>query len=291
MTSDGGGDPDPAVGSDVPAKALWAQVLGGSALRSTADGTDGYRDHSFGLVFGGDHQISPDILAGVALSWVRGFAQGVDGSAGNATKLDSYQMTGYGTYRQEAAFVDGQLGFGFNQYSQSRRLDAFGSTAGAKFGGRQYLAKATVGYDVAAAGVVVTPLAGLQWIRAVNDGYSESGAGQADLTVDARGFNALSSELGGKVVFTAETDWGPLSPDIKVTWGHDYTRGPIATSGLLGGATFATTAARPSPDGAKLSLGTTLEQKDGLSLRLEYDGELRAGYQSHVGLIRLRMEF
>ena len=63
---------------------------------------------------------------------------------------------------QKAAFVDGQLGFGYNQYNESRRLDAFASTATARFGGRQYLAKATVGYDVATQNLVVTPLAGLR---------------------------------------------------------------------------------------------------------------------------------
>jgi uncharacterized protein with beta-barrel porin domain len=72
---------------------------------------------------------------------------------------------------------------------------------------------------------------------------------------------------------------------------HDYTHGPIATSGVIGGETFVVSIPRIAADGARLRAGVTLDRSDRLSFRLEYDGELRSGYQSHTGLFKLLWKF
>jgi hypothetical protein len=76
-----------------------------------------------------------------------------------------------------------------------------------------------------------------------------------------------------------------------VEWIHDYTQGPIATSGLMGGEAFASTTPRVTPDGARIGLAATLNSDGDWSFRTEYEGELRAGYQSHTGLIKAIIGF
>ncbi|MDY0241413.1 MAG: autotransporter domain-containing protein [Rhodospirillaceae bacterium] len=276
-----------ATGSESHDRALWGQVLGGGARRGSTADADGYTLGSFGLAAGLDHRFTPSIMGGAALSWVRTWSQGRDDSTGSSSILDSYQLTFYGTYRIDRAFVDGQLGVGWNEFDQKRAIPFLGTTAAAQYSGQQYLAKATVGYDVPVAGnVTVTPLASLRWLRSVTDSYDETRAGAANLSVDRRGVNSLSQDLGGKVSWSLPTDFGILKPEMRLAWVHDYTRGPIATSGLIGGESFAVSVPRSSANGARIGLAASLSGNDSVSFRFDYEGELRTRYQSHTGLVK-----
>lgn len=276
-----------AAGSESYQDALWGQVMGGSAVRSGSADADGYRIKQFGLAFGIDHMISDSLMGGAALSWVRGISHGADGSE-TFSILDSYQATAYGTWRSGRLFLDGQAGIGLNRFHQKRDIDFLSETATADYGGEQYLLRGQTGYDVPFKGdIKVTPLAGLTFLRAVNDGYTETGAGTADLTVDRHGSNSLAHDLGAKVSWATDTGWGRLRYDVRVEWIHDYRQSAITTNGSIDGAAFASTTSRLDPDGAQLGLGLTLDRNDALSIRAEYTGELRESYQSHVGSVKL----
>ncbi|MEA4839241.1 MAG: autotransporter outer membrane beta-barrel domain-containing protein, partial [Rhodospirillaceae bacterium] len=276
-----------ATGSASHDRALWGQVLGGGARRGSTADADGYTLGSFGLATGLDHRFTSSTMGGAALSWVRTWSQGRDDSTGSSSILDSYQLTFYGTYRIDRAFVDGQLGVGWNEFDQKRAIPFLGTTAAAQYSGQQYLAKATVGYDVPVAGnVTVTPLASLRWLRSVTDSYDETRAGAANLSVDRRGINSLSQDLGGKVSWSLPTDFGILKPEMRLAWVHDYTRGPIATSGLIGGESFAVSVPRSSANGARIGLAASLSGNDSVSFRFDYEAELRTRYQSHTGLVK-----
>lgn len=276
-----------ATGSASHDRALWGQVLGGGARRGGTADADGYTLGSFGLATGLDHRFTPSAMGGAALSWVRTWSQGRGDSTGSSSILDSYQLTFYGTYRIDRAFIDGQLGVGWNEFDQKRAIPFLGTTAAAQYSGQQYLAKATLGYDVPVAGnVTVTPLASLRWLRSVTDSYDETRAGAANLSVDRRGVNSLSQDLGGKVTWSLPTDFGTLRPEVRLAWVHDYTHGPIATSGLIGGESFAVSVPRSSANGARIGLAASLSGNDSVSFRFDYEGELRARYQSHTGLVK-----
>jgi uncharacterized protein with beta-barrel porin domain len=90
---------------------------------------------------------------------------------------------------------------------------------------------------------------------------------------------------------TVPTAWGLFTPEFKLLWAHDLTHGDIATAATLGGVSFATAAPRAAQDGAQLMLAATLKQSDALSLRAEYDGDLRTGYQSHTGVLKFSWDF
>ena len=51
------------------------------------------------------------------------------------------------------------------------------------------------------------------------------------------------------------------------------------------------TTPRIAADGARIGVAATLVKSDRLSFRAEYDGERRAGYQSHTGLLKVLWQF
>lgn len=276
-----------AAGSDAYQRALWGQVLGGGAIRGGDAEADGYRMKEFGLATGVDHRIADNLMSGVALSWVRAYASGGETSARNAT-LDSYMLTSYGAYHLGQVFFDGQAGVGYNQFHQKRGITFLGRTATADFGGEHYHLRGRAGYDIpVGGGVTATPLAGLTFLRSVTEGYTETGAGVADLTVKRQGASNLAHDIGGKVSWSLDTGLGRLKPEVRAEWVHDYRQAAITTSGSLDGAAFASSTPRNSPDGAQIGLAATLDGTDTLSFRTEYDAELRSNYQSHTGMLKL----
>jgi uncharacterized protein with beta-barrel porin domain len=283
-----------AAGSGARDSALWVHLLGNGARRDSVAGFDGYRSSDAGLIAGVDHLFTPEMLGGVAVSGLRGSLPGIDSANAQSATLDSYQLTFYGTYRHGRAFIDGQLGAGWNQFSQSRSIAFLGETASASFDGQQYLAHALAGYDFPVGGMggmVVTPLVGLGWLHARNGAYSETGAGAADLSVKGQALNGLAREFGVKTTWSFATEFGQLVPEVTAKWVHDYTHGPIAISGAIGGETFAVAVPRIAADGARIGAAATLKSSNRVSLGVEYNGELRAGYRSHTGRIRTRWQF
>ena len=294
LSGDEGAPVGAAAGSQVSRGAFWGQFLGGYARRDTGSGSSGYSASSYGMLFGADAHLSPDVVAGLALSWLRSTAHGKSDATGDRTQVDSYQATAYGTWRPDAGplYVEGLAGLGINAYDQRRSIDFTGTNALSNYNGLQYQAKLGVGYDIpVAAGLTATPVASLRFVRVENEDYKESGAGTANLSVDKQNFNSVESELGGKLAYAFATPWGRTTGDARAVWLHDYTHGPIATSAAIGGSSFVTTTDRPAENGARLTLGLSLEPADGVSVRLEYEGELRSDYQSHTGLLTLRSEF
>lgn len=280
-----------AAGSSPHAWGLWGQVLGGAAFRDGNRDADGYKASHVGLVTGLDHQFNGTTMGGLAVSWVRGWSWGTGDSSGSYTGMDSYQLTGYGLHRFGRAFVDGQAGLGYNTFDQTRAIGFLGQRAKAKYNGQQYLLKVGTGYDFPVDGdLVVTPLAGLRYLRAVTDHYDESGS-SANLSVDRRGVNSLTHDIGAKLSWKLDSAWGRLVPEIRLAWTHDYVQGPIASSGIIGGQIFSSTVSRTNPDGGKLNLALTLDGTDDFSLRAEYEGEVRPDYQSHTGLLKAAWEF
>jgi outer membrane autotransporter protein len=210
--------------------------------------------------------------------------------------VGSYQLTAYSVWRPDWAdkrlSVDGQVGFGYNHYDQRRAIAFLGARADANYGGEQYLGKVTVGYELPVnSDLTLTPQYSLRAVRLTNHAYDEHDAGIADMAVGAVKADSLTQEVGAKLDMAFSTGLGRLAPDLRVAWVHDYLNGPIASTGVLGGVSFVSTTGRPEADGVALGLGATLQQGDGVSLRLEYTGELRRSYQSHGGMLRASWAF
>ena len=84
---------------------------------------------------------------------------------------------------------------------------------------------------------------------------------------------------------------GVAIPSLKLGWGHTYNNGPVAISGLLAGVAFASSSARPSPDGALIGAGLVLQKGGRVRVGFEYQGDLRRDFQSHTGSVKLTWKF
>jgi outer membrane autotransporter protein len=281
-----------AAGNDTAQSALWGQFLGGSAHLAGSSDNDGFTSKSFGLTSGFDHMITPNLLGGVALSWLRSWTDGSNDSSGSTQRLDSYQLTAYSTYRLGRLALDGQVGVGWNHFDQKRNVSFLGQTASADYDGQQYMARARAGYDFSVgANTTLTPFASLRWIHARNESYDESGAGSANLSVDAQNSDVVTQELGTRAQWQFDTAYGTLSPEISAAWVHDYTDSAQTSTGQIGGAAYSVETEGLPSDGVHIGAALSLAATDSTDIRLQYDGELRPGYQSQTATLKASWNF
>ena len=282
-----------AAGSGGSKLALWMQVMGGYSNRGTTATVDGYSSRSGGMMIGMDYNLSPTAVVGIGTSMLQGRTNTGGVTTGSTTSLTNYSVTAYGSWQfRPDSFVFGQAGGGSNSFTQRRRIGFLGATARSQFSGDQMQVKGGLGHDVHLTdSVTLTPMATLQYLRADTQGYGETGAGLANLRVNRSGVDALVHEVGARVSGRLETPLGMMLPEARLSWTHDYIAGPIAATGQMAGASFFSTTPRLAPNGARLNLASTLLYSDRLTVRAEYQGDLRSNYQAHTGLVRASLAF
>jgi uncharacterized protein with beta-barrel porin domain len=273
---------------------MWGKLVGAEA-HDTAGQTTQFDASTYGLVFGADLIRSKDAMVGVAVSWLDSRVDGKGDVQGSNSHLSSYQVTAYGSMRPEGygghVVIDGQLAFGYNRYDQQRQIDFLGVRAHATFNGEQYLASGAIGYAFTSGAGEITPYTGLSEAHISNKGYSETGAGIADLAVRSLDTDTLIQETGVKFDGAWDTGLGHVTPTFRIGWAHQYTDGPISVGGTLAGVAFTSTSVRPNADGAAIGLGATLERSGNMKIGLEYQGDLRSNFQSHTGAVKVTFNF
>lgn len=80
-----------------------------------------------------------------------------------------------------------------------------------------------MGYALVGKVATLTPYGGFSEAHLVNRGYSETGAGVADLRVAGVSTDTFSTQFGLKLDSGYDWAWGKILPSLKLGWTHDYT--------------------------------------------------------------------
>src|SRR5690606_2563887 len=103
-------------------RGLWVRGLGGFGSLDDSDNASG-ADYRFGgLVLGADGRVSDELVAGVALGYLR---TDVDAAAADLD-LDSFQLAGYGGWRHQAYYLQGVASVGYHGIDAVRGVTAGG---------------------------------------------------------------------------------------------------------------------------------------------------------------------
>jgi outer membrane autotransporter protein len=273
----------------------WVKTFGSIADQGDRDGIAGYDSHTYGVTFGMDHKVTDTVRVGGALSYAKTDVDGND--AGNSqTDVDSYQVAVYGSYEPGVYFVEGQLGYSFNNVDSTREL-TFGGlnrTAKGSYDVDQYTASVAAGLPMKSDGFTITPKAGLFYSYSNGDSYTETGAGGLNLTVDTGSTSVLEGSLGGSVAYDYKVDGGMLRPEVRAAVLYDFIGDEAsATSHFAGsGATFTTNGADVAQFGGTMGVGLGYTTADGVwEVRGDYDAELRSDYVAHTGMLTGRINF
>jgi outer membrane autotransporter protein len=258
----------------------WGAWIGLTGTNGDQDSRDGYIGHDYrtnGSVFGLDYRLNPNVLIGatggttdtdIDLDWSRG-----DGD------ISSYFGSLYGTWFTPWAYVEGIASFGRSEVDSKRRVRVGSIMRQAR---ANYDSSVWSGFTEAGLRVpvlkrsTVEPFGSLSYIRLVEDGFNESGAGSANMNVGGRNTDSLRSALGVRLQSRRRGTRGLWIGELSTAWSHDFDiddralhtgyQGAIPSAFSLDGRNVARNGVLV---GANLSLNTTRGVNISLNLGLE----------------------
>lgn len=288
-----------ATGESASDTALWGQAFGGKATQDQHDGTSGYSANYNGLLFGSDHQINDAWRVGGLISYANTSVDGRDDNAGSSVNLKSYGLIPYASYTADDWYLNLSGGVVQHKYNTRRLINFTGvnGVANGDYNGLQSVLATQVGYPIRLdEQTVLTPIAGLNYSRLKQDGYTESGGAGAALSVKSSKSYSLTSDLGAKLERSFDTSYGRIEPSVQLTWRHenrDTRLRSVANYAIdtSGSTTFTARSSIPNSDTGIMALAATLTSQDNLSVAARYTVEAATGYMAQTAEVRLRYEF
>jgi hypothetical protein len=181
---------------------FWLQQVAWGSSKDLGD-TSAYDISGWGAAGGAELGAGAIGKVGVSLAFLGGRDE--NGDNDNGVKADQYEIAGYwrgewGGLRAHARASAAHVAFsGTRTFSGAIGSEAVTRTAHGEWDGKLYSAAAGVSYELTAGRISLRPLLALDYYRLTEDGYSETGGGNAfDLIVDER----TSDEFAGEASLT-----------------------------------------------------------------------------------------
>ena len=262
---------------------LWGQAMG-TGGRTGSDGNGpASRYSASGFVFGYDKPITSNWLAGVALAYNKAqWDAGTNGVAPASGRVNSPQAGLYARYTAGPWEVRLDGTYSDHRFSTDRTVTIGNamSIARSNHGGTEWALAAQAEYSLPSGDWDIRPLAGLRHARLSEGGITETGAGAASLTVDARRSQNTVASLGVKLAKPLGDQGGKLQLSAIASHLMGDNDSPLS-SRLAGQATSFTAAGTPIKRSA-LTLGGTLtgQLSRGLSAYADAAYEYRGAGQN-----------
>ena len=236
---------------------VWLRAFGYFGDQDAEGAFVGYKSKIYGAMVGFDMPIDDGTRAGIGAGYARNT---IDGKLFTAnTDFNTYQVTAYAAHESGPMYVEGDVSFGFDQYTGARQIvfPGINRMADASYNGKDITAYIAAGYHFFSDGFMITPLASLQFTNLGLDGYTETGAGDIDLQVHSQNYNFLESGLGVK--FARPFDVGDatnLLPEMHFKWLYEIinpTFQNTAAFAIAGSPAFTTPGF--TPDNSTFDIG------------------------------------
>ncbi len=282
-----------ATGSGDMSKSAWFKAFTNLADQDERDGVSGFEADTFGFVAGIDKEVSPGVRVGVAAGYAN---SDVDSDSANnlESDIDQYQLSVYGDYDLGAYYLEGMLGYAYNDI-ETTRLTVADTVANGDYSTNQYSALIGVGKPYALSnGGTLTAKASLNYIHVEGESFTETGAGVNNQTQNIDDIDIAIARLGGSYAKEYKTDQGRIIPEFRAGVLYDLIgdEGSSTSTNAGGGAAFSTNGADVAQFGGTAGAGLNYRADGGKwDLSVNYDAEARADFLAHTGQVRARYNF
>ncbi len=272
----------------------WGRVFGSHSRQDGTGGALGYQTNAWTLQAGGQRQVAPGWFLGGSIAYESSEFRG-DASSSRVTG-DSMLLGATLRYQTGPWQISGALDVGYGWYESKRSVSVgnFSGTAGASPMAWHAGAHSRVAYQIPFGGWYLQPRLDLHLTYVRSSGYTETGAGPFNLSVDAEGGTTFAAvpavEVGGRIRLSETAVLRPyVSAGVQVTASQDWA----TTARFAGQPTsrgFRATTPIPGTLG-KVTVGAELLSSADWDFRLQYSAEVGDGYVSHTGVGRLAYRF
>jgi len=272
---------------------FWAAGIGDLLAQDSNTYADspqiGYQSKTGGVTAGFDGNVWKNFYFGTMGGFTTSYTKWYENQGTGNTNTGYFGL--YVSAISDMFYGNVSLIGGFSNFSTNRKIVYTGvnKTASGKHTGKQLLSHADTGINWSPVkGLTVRPFDSFDYITQTEMSYTETGAGEWDLSVDKINAILLRNELGLELstcLCFANMKW-VIAP--KASWvrevrirGGEYTaffaaEGPVDTSFIVTGY---------FPDRSLFSTGVSLTGstcKDRLVFEIGYTGEFGGGYTDHA---------
>lgn len=253
----------------------WAALLNNDADQDSRGSVSGYTSGSQGILLGADGRLNAQTTLGLAYSYLDSDIN----ASSSQTASDAHSLSLYGSWEQQACFVDGNLSLGLADNDLTRRIAD--TRVEGDYDSQLYAASLIGGYRYSLhPRLELNPLLGTRYTRIDSDHYREQGS-LAALSVDEQRYEAGEWGAGLRLAGLTPLGEGHLRPQITVMAWQDLIadQGAQSSRFLVGGNTFITTGQEATRNSYEARLGIDYE-RGAVTFGLNYDYLGRADFSS-----------
>ncbi|QLA19170.1 autotransporter outer membrane beta-barrel domain-containing protein [Desulfolutivibrio sulfoxidireducens] len=276
--------------------ALFVKPVGQYQSFDNGHNRTGFQSWQYGVMAGGDAQVTDNFLAGFQVGYVHSDLRFKD-DATSTGYADAFLGGVYASATAGGFYADGLVQAGAAVNHLDRRIE-FGSISRqptGKYTSFLFGASLSTGYEWTFGNFQAGPVGTLDYGYVSNPGFAES---DPDLGLTVQGFtgNSLKTGLGAKIsgTFTAgETT--TISPDVALRWGHEFLNSSRSIEARYNGSPtsgFLSRTGDAARDTLLVDAGVSFGVSESTKLYVRYSGEFLAqGSRTQAGAVGVRYEF
>ncbi|ABV75342.1 Outer membrane protein B [Rickettsia akari str. Hartford] len=288
---------------DNVAYGVWAKPFYTDAHQSKKGGLAGYKAKTTGVVIGLDTLAHDNLMIGAAIGITKTDIKHQDYKKGDKTDINGFSFSLYGAQQLvKNFFAQGSAIFSLNHVknkSQRYFFDANGKmnkqVAAGNYGNITFGGNLMVGYDYnALQGVLVTPMAGLSYLKSSDENYKESGTTVANKQVNSKFSDRTDLIVGAKVAGgTMNITDLAVYPEAHVFVVHKVNGRLSKTQSQLDGQVtpFISQPDRTAKTSYNLGLSASIRPDAKMEYGVGYDAQIASKYVAHQGTLKVRVNF
>ncbi|WP_171268136.1 autotransporter domain-containing protein [Oceanidesulfovibrio marinus] len=279
-----------------PELTVFLEPFGMHANQGSSGDRVGYDAMTWGLAAG--------FLYHPTESWTLGIAPGFfsqslqeDGPGDGEGSVVEWSVAALIGYATDDFYMDAMARLGWDSFRSNKDLVLPGMprSADARWNGTNLTFALGGGYDFHAGGFTFGPVGSLAWSNLHEDSFEEKDAGLLGQHIRARNSQSLNTELGARITRTFESEYGDITPELRMVWNAEWLDGGRSISssfiGYAGGRYSAQLADQRYRAGL-LDAGLTWAVTDRFSIVARTSVELfRPDHDSLSGSLRLQYTF
>jgi outer membrane autotransporter protein len=270
---------------DAPAQdGFWMRALAADGRIDGDRNAAGTKTSGGGLALGADRRMNANWLAGAAFAYGASQADAKNG----AVDLDSYQLAAYARWQGERYYVDGSFALGRHRADSRRTIAPMNARAKAKYDADSVSFAIEAGRPIERGHATLTPYVGLEGSALRREGFTETGAGGANLRVNGRTDDSLRSIVGARYQWNGTR----FAPSVEAAWvrefGDDKARIDARFAAVPSAPTFTAHGPQRERDRLRLGLGLTAWAGKNARLDIAWNGEFAGSDQDHTAAATAR---
>jgi len=285
-----------SAGDDDTRYGVWISPFFNQSVQKSNKGSAGYAASTGGGSFGFDTKANDDMVVGLALSMLHSDVKYKNYKSGDKNKINSAMFSVYGMQQiTDNWFGQGLITVGTSKVSTNEKRKT-GNTdyqnATGSYNSMSFSGEALVGYNHSMNEFSITPMGGLRLTRVNDDGYTETGTTNQNLSITKKALSKAEIVVGARVAGSAyDLNGVSVTPEVHGFLNQDMI-GKNAKVNIKTSNGIQIDGKSSKPNKTSFNLGAGLDAKYSyMEYGIAYDANISKKFMSNQGTLKVRVNF